>query len=122
MVNATLAYQKNSLEVGDRANLILMMYEGALRFMSEAEKADGVDFIRLIEKAMNVVRALISSLDFERGGDIAKNLFRLYDFVLWKLDNAITSKDKTHINDAYIIMDELYKAWLTAIRNTREAK
>ena len=122
MVNATLAYQKNSIEVGDRANLILMMYEGALRFMSKAKEVDGVEFAKFVEKAMGVVKALISSLDFEKGGEIARNLFRLYDFVLWKLDNAITSRDKSHINDAYIIMDELYKAWLTAIKNMREAK
>ncbi|MGB9667754.1 MAG: flagellar export chaperone FliS [Thermosulfidibacteraceae bacterium] len=120
MVNATLAYQRNSIEVGDGANIILALYEGALRSMLEAKKADdSLIYMKSVDKAMSIVRALIASLDFENGGEIAVNLYRLYDFILWRLDEALTRGEKYAIDEAYGIMDELYKAWVEALRNFR---
>lgn len=113
-------YQRSAIETGDSANIILALYERALKFMREAkEEKVEFKFVSALDKALTIVRALMSALDFERGGDIALNLYRLYDFIIWKLDEAISNKDTTPVDEAYKIMDDLYKAWCEAIMKMR---
>jgi len=51
------------------------------------------------------------SLDFEQGGDIARNLFSLYTWFNRELMEANINQDRQRISSIRILIDELRGAW-----------
>ncbi len=82
---ATTAYQSVQVTTTDRGRLLLMMYEGAIKFLRQAkagvEDNDINKFCRFLSKGQAIIAELMNTLDFEKGGSIAKDLDRLYDFM-----------------------------------------
>ena len=78
-----------------------MMYDGALKFLGHAkdglETKDAQKFARFLSKSHAIIAELMNTLDFERGGEIAKDLDRLYDFMLFYLTEANIQKDASKI-------------------------
>ena len=74
-----------------------MMYDGALKFLGHAkdglEAKDLQKFARFLSKSQAIIAELMNTLDFEKGGDIARDLDRLYDFMLFYLTEANIQKD-----------------------------
>ena len=122
--NPYISYQKKQVETADRGTLLLLLYEGALRFMKEAkgkmEEEDYSGAFAALSRADRIVKELIASLDLEKGGDIAQNLFRLYEFVLWKLFLAEKDKKVSHLDEAMHIIEELKVAWKDAFEKEKE--
>ena len=90
-------YQKIKIETATPEALILMLYDGALRFMAQAEAAFEENNIEKINNFLLRVQAIFTelqcSLDREKGGDIATNLERLYIFFNSRLVEANMKKD-----------------------------
>ncbi len=124
--NPYLKYQKTQVETADKGTLLLMLYDGAIRFMVKAkEKMDGGDLreaFAYLVRADRIVKELIASLDMEKGGEVASNLFRLYEFVLWKILLAERERKTHHIDEAMHIIEELRNAWKEAIKREKEAE
>ncbi|HSV30821.1 MAG TPA: flagellar export chaperone FliS [Atribacteraceae bacterium] len=82
----TRSYQRNAVDTGSPLRLIIMLYDGAIRFFRLAEKArqDGnAEQVREhIFKAEKIIFELMASLNIEEGGEIAAGLFRLYQFMV----------------------------------------
>lgn len=61
---------------------IVMLYDGAIRFIKQAQTAAGEgrieDRFRLLVRASEVIVGLQSSIDFEKGGEVAQTLNRFY--------------------------------------------
>jgi len=95
--------------------LILMLYEGALRFTNFAKKAireDNVeDKVKYIIKVSNIFIELINSLDFEKGGDIAHYLSGLYTHQLKLLTMANSENDEKYLDDVIRVLKVLIEAW-----------
>ncbi len=126
MTHSYVAYQKNLVEGADRGTLVLLLYDGLLKFLLEAKKnferenyKEGFVFLA---RADRIVKELIASLDMEKGGEIAQNLFRLYEFVLWKILLAEKEKNPRHIEEASHIIYELRSAWKEALGKMRETE
>ncbi len=121
--NPYVFYQKNQVETADRGTLLLLLYDGAYRFMKEAreymEREDYTKAFVSVSRADRIVKELLASLDMEKGGEIAKNLYRLYEFVLWKLFLAEKEKKVSHIDEAMHIIGELRSAWKEAVGKER---
>ena len=62
-------------------------------------------------KSLTSIYILQSSLDFENGGDIADNLYNLYEFCKAGIMKGFTQKNSKFIYDAIPPIDEILEAW-----------
>lgn len=108
-------YKKVEVNTSDKVKVISMLYDGAINFIRVAKKRMELEDIAgkglYIGKASSVVGELSSSLNMQEGGEIAKNLGRLYDFVIDRLLNANTKNDSKALDEAEKVLDLLRSAW-----------
>jgi len=113
--NITNNYNQLNLGVDNPAKLVLMMYEGALRFTSFAKKAikeENIETkVKFINKASNIFVELIRILDFEKGGQIAYYLNGLYAYQLELLAKANAENNVEYIDQVINVLKELIIAW-----------
>jgi len=112
-------YQKVQVETADRGKLLLMLYDGALRFLKSAGKAlhrrdlEGANNSLL--RAQDIVTELMASLDLEKGGELAETLFRLYDYIRTLLVEANIRKDVGPLEQVEGMLTELRETWADAL-------
>jgi flagellar protein FliS len=117
-------YKATSIQSASREKLLLMMYEGGIKFIKKAiiacEQKD------LAEKGMNIGRAydivleLNNTLDHKVGGEIATNLEQLYMFVTDSLTKGNVSNDVKPLKDALKIMETLHEGWVLAVEKIKK--
>lgn len=94
-------YQQAQFATADRGRLLLLMFDGAQRFLSQAENAliaDRVEeFADRLGRAQAVIAELLHTLDHKAGGEIAQQLDRLYRFMLEHLVEANVQKSPAHV-------------------------
>lgn len=121
--NATNAYQAVQVTTVDRGRLLLMMYEGALKFLKQSkqglEGGDIAKFCRFLSKAQAIIAELMNTLDFEKGGKIARDLDRLYDFMLFYLTEANLYRDGERIAKVIGLIETIYSAYKEIIENQK---
>jgi flagellar protein FliS len=109
------AYRENGVLTQSRGQLVVMLYEGAIKFLEEAipaiEKNDYAEKGRLIGKAMDIVAELDSSLDFGASEELCTNLRSLYDFMQRHLFQANLKCDVQAVRDVIKLLDDLNQAW-----------
>lgn len=114
-------YRDTQVLTAKRAKLILMMYDGAIRFAREAVKRIQSKDIAgrgvYIRKTQDIILELMNSLDRENGGEIASNLSRLYLFMNRNLIMANIQGEEKFIEDIIKILEELRDAWDAVINN-----
>lgn len=64
-----------------------------------------------ISKAISIIEGLRTSLDFERGGEIAINLNQLYDYIQQTLLKANIESNKELLGEANHLLSEIHHAW-----------
>lgn len=108
-------YRKTNVETAGRLDLVLMCYEKAIEFVGKArihyEQGHYEEKANFLNKAMETINALQSCLDFEKGGQIAKNLDGLYSYVTRRLLEGDIRKDIKAFEEAHRILSELKEAW-----------
>lgn len=115
--NSLNAYKQTSVQTAGQPKLIVMLYDEAIRqidsakILIDSEKKDYEKISKSIIKAQNIVTELMVSLDFDKGGDIAKNLFNLYMFFNQQLIEANMQKNSEKLQDVKSLMCELASAW-----------
>jgi len=111
----TQAYQSNEVGTSTQGKLILMMYDGAIRFVHMAMDAlDQNDIARkgtYIQKSRDIINELMVALDTDRGGEVTRNLERLYQFVLRQLTLANIKNDKQALNAVLRVLTPLREGW-----------
>ena len=114
-------YRKVEINTSDSVKVISLLFDGGINFIKVARKRMELGDIAgkglYIGKASSVVGELLSSLNMEEGGEIAKNLSRLYDFVLDRLINANMKNDERALDEAEKVLDILRSAWKDLDRN-----
>jgi flagellar protein FliS len=112
-------YKKAAVESASREKLLLLLYEGAIKFTKKAIlAAEGGDIparCENISKAYDIILELMHTLDFKIGGDIAKNLEQLYIFMTDELTRANITGKVQHLNNVLKILQTLYDGWNEAI-------
>ncbi len=82
-------YHRTAVETAEPLQLIVMCYDVAIRDLNDAKNLheNGMmdEAYARIRHARDIVTELLVGLDYERGGDIARNLNRLYNFILRQL-------------------------------------
>ena len=95
------SYKAQSVQTASPGKLVLMLFDGYLRFTAAAKKSFEIeDFTKKNEginnnliRAQNIVTELQSSLDMSVPGDLPGTLYRLYDYVLHNLQQSNLKKD-----------------------------
>jgi flagellar secretion chaperone FliS len=122
--NAHAAYQSVQVTTTDRGRLLLMMYEGAIKFLKQSkvglETNDIAKFCRFLSKGQAIIAELMNTLDFEKGGEIARDLDRLYDFMLFYLTEANLHRDPKRIQKVIGLIDTIYSAYKEIIEVERK--
>jgi flagellar protein FliS len=97
--------------------LVVLLYDAALRFTATAREAmlrrDIPARREALSKAMAAVSELQSSLDLERGGAVAADLDRLYAWIVSRLTEAIVRQSVEPIDEARRVLETLGDAWRT---------
>ncbi len=127
MRQAMNAYSQ-AVQTIPRAQQIVMLYDGVIRFVKSARAAVVDRRINdryiAVQKATQIIDALQGCLDHEKGGDIASNLDRLYTYFSFRLQ-AINLEDDEAICDEIIDrISELRESWAqiaTAVNSTDSA-
>jgi flagellar protein FliS len=121
--NAHNAYQTVQVTTVDRGRLLLMMYEGAIKFLKQAKQGveanDIPKFARFLSKGQAIIAELMNTLDFEKGGQIAKDLDRLYDFMLFYLTEANLYRDPKRIQKTIDLIETIYGAYKEIIEGNK---
>ncbi len=124
MKNAYDKYKTTSIQSASREKLLLMMYEGAIRFIKKAiiacEKKDIADRGLNIGRAYDIILELNNTLDHKVGGDLAKSLEQLYMFITDQLTQANIKGEKKHLEEALKIVETLYSGWKQAVEKLKK--
>jgi flagellar protein FliS len=109
------AYKKAAVATTDQAKLIVMLYDGAIKFLTLAvdrmEKRDNFGVNTNLIKGKSIIAELMASLNMEQGGDIAANLQRLYTYMFNQLVDANVSKDQDKIHHVIELLRDLRGGW-----------
>lgn len=129
--NPYAAYQNTNIKTASQGKLIVLLYEGAIKNLSAAQKcftAEGKvepknieKFGNYIMKAQDIISELQVSLNMEKGGQIATNLMSLYVYFNQELMNANIGKDKKKLDFVLNMMTQLSGAWSTAANSGANA-
>ena len=114
-MNGFNAYQEHAITTQSRGRLIVMLYDGAIRFLRQAiDELNRNDFAakgRSIGRAQDILYELNTVLDMEKGGDIAQNLRSLYNFMMRHLTQANLKKDARMVQEVIALLEELNQGW-----------
>ena len=109
------AYQDNAVTTQSKGRLIVMLYDGAIRFLrlaiKETENNNYEAKGRYINRAIDILNELNVVLDMDAGGEIAGNLRKLYVFMINRLSQANVQNDPQLIRDVIKLMEELNQSW-----------
>lgn len=113
--NGVATYQEASVTTQSKGRLIVLLYDGAIKFMKlaikELEAGNYEAKGRYIGKAQDIINELNAVLDTDAGGDIAVNLRKLYLFMNRRLSEANTNRDPEVIREVITLMEELNQSW-----------
>ena len=117
-------YRQTQIETAGPLELIIMMYDGAIRFCNQGKAAiEEVKFNeanKMLQRAQDIVDELNISLNME-AGEIANNLRSLYDFINSKLVEANIKKDPLIITQVVELLTELRGSWADLQKGQKKA-
>ena len=117
LIHARSKYAQDNLtqvnEISDPYTTVLLVMRELNKNMRKiAASAEGATNLRKpFTNAFTAIYVLQSSLDFTRGGEIAENLFRLYEYCRQQLLKAFTRNQTHNIVICVDLLDEIIEAW-----------
>ena len=121
--NAISTYRETRVKTASQGQLILMLYDEAIKSLDRGlellilevggrKNPGNIEKIsKSIIKAQEIITELIVSLDFDQGGEIAKNLFSLYNWFNRELLESNISHDVSRVTAVRNQLSELRSAW-----------
>jgi flagellar protein FliS len=118
------AYRRMEANTRTPMELVVMLYDGALRFVGEAREAIARNDVKArteaTRRALDIVVELQNTLNINEGGDIARELDRLYSYVTTRLLD-VTKGDATAADELYKLLGTLRDGWSQAASATPAA-
>jgi flagellar protein FliS len=109
------SYRQTQVQSRTPLELVVMLYDGALKFMTTArdaiERRDIPARRDAISRALAIVSELQSTLNMEQGGEIARSLDGLYGYATMRLLDAAAQNDVAPINEVHKLFTTLRGAW-----------
>jgi flagellar protein FliS len=108
-------YRATVVETATPAQLVALLYQGVVRFTQRAllalERRDLEGAHEALVRAQAIVLELSSNLDFEQGGEIARNLAGLYAYAYQRLLAANCRKEAAPAEEVLAVFRQLLPAW-----------
>jgi len=119
----TKSYKKLQVETASPIGLVVMLYDRAIVLLNKAKKeinekqyeAKG----HTLDKASDIILELLTTLDKDKGGEIATSLTNLYNFILREITDANSSLKTKHLDNACKILSELRESW-ESVKDNKE--
>jgi flagellar protein FliS len=112
-------YRQTSVKTANRGQLLIMLYEAAIKNVKKAsdciDRKDMAGKGTAIVKAHDIINELNNTLDFEVGGQVAKDLERLYFFMTDQLIKANLENAKEPLQQVQKLMETLLEGWRVAV-------
>ena len=116
-------YSHNEIATSSQGRLIIMMYEGAVKFVNLAiEGVDSKDLSKkgiYINKTHDIINELSLALDMKKGGEIAQKLEALYQYILRQLTLANIKSDRKALESILKVLAPLLEAWTELFANNK---
>ena len=118
-------YAKTQVQTASSVQVIVLLYEGTIQSLKLAKEGiltnNYQDKARFLERALRVVGELSAALDMERGGSVATDLRRLYEYVEHELIQANLHHDSNRLEGPIRCLSTLREAWQELVRLGSEA-
>ena len=118
LANPYQKYQQSQVETSSPAKLLLMLYDGALKSIQGAKVGMmEKDFEKAndhLTRAQDIIFELMNSLNMEQG-EVAQNLFLLYDYMIQQLVQSNIHKDPQILSQVESLLKDLRETWKEAI-------
>ena len=121
----TRRYATAQVTVVDRERLLLLVFEGGTKFLRLTREALAAGDVRRfgenLARAQAIIAELQGTLDHAAGGTIARDLARLYDFMLFHLTEANAQQSLRHVDEVLRVFTIIAGAYRTILeRPARE--
>lgn len=116
LMNPYQQYRQQQVATAPQDKLLLMLYDGAIRFCHQAKRAvqnkDAEAAHANLVKAQNIILELMDTLNMDF--QVAHDLYSLYDYFYRQLIEANMKKDTTIIDEVLVFISDLRKTWAEA--------
>jgi flagellar protein FliS len=120
------AYQKTEVVTADPKRLVILCYEGAISSLKLAKtKLYGREYEakgNAVQNALDLLNELRGALDFEKGGEIARNLDLLYAYWTKHIIRAGMDQDPRGFDPVISMLEEIKSALEIAYFGSREGE
>ena len=108
-------YQENAVTTQSKGRLVVMLYDGAIKFLKlailELKAGNHEAKSKYLNKAEDIIHELNAVLDMEAGGEVATNLRGLYMFMIRHVHEASMKQDAGKIEEVIKLLEELNQGW-----------
>ena len=120
------AYKTANVDTADKGKLIIICYDVAIKHGNiamdmGAPKNDLEQWVKHVYKMQDAISELLSALNMDVG-EISHNLYRLYEYMLHRLTEAVVNVEATAITEVVNMMTDLRSAWKVAIQTVKTGK
>ena len=109
------AYYQTNVQTSDQLTLIIMLYDGMVRFLRKAESRAEANDIEgthnYLMRSKDIVNELLSTLRVENTGEIGQNLRELYLYMFRRIVEANLRKDPEVIRELIKVAETLRQGW-----------
>lgn len=124
MKSAYQKYKTTSVQSASREKILLMLYEGAIRFtklaITACEEKKIAERGQNIGRAYDIIMELNNTLDHKVGGDISMNLEQLYIFIMEQYTKANISGQVAPLQASLKVLENLYEGWVQAVEKIKK--
>lgn len=107
-------YQRVNVSTADPVRVVVLLYEGAIKNLNQSIRVMGTDIETAsakLTRTLEIINYLRSVLDHEKGGEIATNLERLYEYMRDTLSEANIRHDTEKIQSVIGLLQTLLEGW-----------
>ncbi len=120
------SYKTSRANTASREDLLILLYEGAIRFLErsivEFEAKNLSEYKMFLRRGLAIIAELQSTLNFDKGGDLAVQLFDLYGLMIHQLTQANVTQKTSHIRVVITKMNTLLEGWRDAVRQVKQGQ
>jgi len=125
-MNGANQYRQTAVKTAHPGQILIMLYEAAIRNVKKAiiciDQNDVAGKGQAIVKAHDIVNELMNTLNFDIGGQVARDLERLYGYMSEQLLKANLNNSKEPLESVLKNLETLLSAWKVAVLEVQKAQ
>lgn len=124
MANPYQKYKQTSILSASKEQILLMLYEGAIRFtkmaITAAEQNNVPERGKYIMRAYDIILEFQASLDHSVAGDLPRQLENLYAYMLEQYTKANLTGNIDSLKSCLQVLENLYQGWSQVINKDKK--